>query len=283
MKLLTFKLVPILAIVFALSACQKEKAVTPVKNNTGEVTVDAKELVHDVNNLYANVTRIVEMVGDGSLTGKKASANALLMSCAVLTVDTISMPHTVDFDLGTGCTSEDGTFFSGHLRIEFTDYAIRKNGCRINAIATNWVQGATEYNGNLQIHNTGPNGSSNPEIVMSGTLNMYDHSISQPVNATMNLTHEWVSGSLTEDVEDDALSVTGGITGDNGGGTNFNVNINDPLIISYSSSCVPVYNKGQYTYAVGIDPVETFYYGDGTCDDIGYHIVNGDTTEFTVD
>lgn len=281
MKLLNLKLVAILAVVFALSACQKEKAVTPVKNTNGETITsqEARALVNEVTSLHSGIVSMVHDIYSGN--GKKNSTNAFL-SCGTVIVDSLSSPHTIDIDFGTGCTDENGDFRSGQVHVEYNSEIIRNNGTYMDVTFTHYVDVDREYHGTLGIHNLGPNGGGNPVVELTANLTKYDMVTSETLTANVLFSHEWVTGSATDDNDDDSYLVTGTVTGDDGIGNNFTINVTDPMMVSYAPTCLPVFISGRYTFNLGPHPQEVYYFGDGTCDNIGYQVVNGDTTEFNI-
>jgi hypothetical protein len=282
MKLRTFKIIgaaTIFTAVLALNSCQKEKAVVnTVTNDTPAVNQQSLQ----ITTMFNEVLSVVE----AAKSGNSFKNEGVLSNCAVVTIDSVSNPHSILIDFGTGCVSSDGSFRSGSIQAYYnfdTKSAFKTTtGAYVNATCSAYTIDNIQYNGTANINNDGPNGRGNLEfpIAINATIEDINTSITKSINATTK--YEWLTGNTTSTKDDDQIALSGSYTGVEQSGSNYTVSILQPLIQNRADGCNQYPVAGQLQYQVGTQSAHLIDYGNGTCDDQATETVDGNTTTITL-
>ena len=233
----------------ALNSCQKEKPLDP---QTGS------DLSSGTNALGASQLVIKSL--DNSSNSFKQEDN-LLASCAVVTNDTVSKPHTYTVDYGTGCVGADGVTRSGKVTATYNTTNMRLVNASYIISFQNYVENNEQIGGSVTIQNNGFNGSGNLNYTITLNVPTVVSGVSSTV--TGNLGYEWIAGEGTLSTADDMFSLTGSVTGNDRKGRYSTFTVNTPLISS--SACNNLYVQGTASATQAGQPNKTFNYGSGTC------------------
>lgn len=287
MKLRNFKQLgtaAILTAVLALNSCQKEEVIAPKKPNTtvtppADMTAATFGKVESIQNDLMNLAY--------ALTDPNFNKAQGVLSCATVTRDEVSMPHHAIIDFGAGCTDGDGIMRSGRVDVYYnfsTKGDLRNTaGSQVDATFTNFVQGDVTYSGTATLINQGLNGASHNVFDISVNATVVDASTSKTVSLAGSNAFEFTRGYETGDKSDDALSVTGSLSGDiNGQSYTAAITGGNPLIKYRMDGCSDFYVKGEMVYTYASDPTESVDYGDGTCDDQAVKTINGTPETITL-
>ncbi len=287
MKIQNFKQIgtaAILTAVLALNSCQKEEVLAPKKNNTVKAPTDITAISFGkVDRVQSDVMLLAEALVNGEL--KKEG----VLSCATVTRDEISMPHHAIIDYGTGCTDGDGVTRTGRVDVYYnfsTGVELRNNaGSQINVQFTDFHNGDVAYDGTALLVNAGPNGDLNNVFEIDVNVTFTDQISGDITYMNGGNDFEFTRGYNTHDKSDDALSVTGTITGThNGDAFSTAVTPAKPLIKYRSEGCDEHYVQGEMVYTYASSPTEVVDYGDGTCDNLAMKTVGTDPAqEITLD
>jgi len=277
MELRKFKIIGAAAIftaVLALNSCQKEKALAP---KVTESSTPVTEQNLNVVTTYNEVLTIIE----AARSGRSFKTEDVLNDCAVITIDSISDPHTILVDFGTGCVSSDGIFRSGTMYAEFNVNSKQSfkatTGAYINATMSNYVVDDKRYNGPVNVTNDGPNVRGNLEFPVSMGVTIENIPAGTTASINSSTTFEWLTGSSTGTREDDQLSLIGTMNGVTKDGDSYTASQVTPIIINRAAGCdYPV--SGEMQYQIGSGSVHYINYGTGTCDDEATETVDGNTT-----
>lgn len=282
MKLRTFKIIgaaTIFTAVLALNSCQKEKAVVnTVTNDTPAVNQQSIQ----ITTMFNEVLSVVE----AAKSGNSFKNEGVLSNCAVVTIDSVSNPHSILIDFGTGCVSSDGSFRSGSIQAYYnfdTKSSFKSStGAYLNATCTAYTIDNTKYDGTANINNSGPNGRGNLEFPIAINATIEDVSASTTKSINASTTYEWLTGNTTSTRQDDQLALRGSFNGVEQSGSNYTVTILQPLIQNRGDGCNQYPVAGQLQYQVGSQSAHVIDYGNGDCDDIATETVDGNTTTISL-
>jgi hypothetical protein len=287
MKLRNFKQLgtaAILTAVLALNSCQKEEVIAPKKpTTTVKAPADiAAATFGKVDLMQNDIMKLAYALTDPNF--HKAEG---ILSCATITRDEVSMPHHAVIDYGSGCTDGDGVLRTGRVDVyyNFTTKTELRNtaGASVSVTFTNFAQGDITYDGTAALTNQGHGGDNHNVFEISVNATVTDAAASETVLVNGSNAFEFTRGYETSDRNDDALSVTGSLSGDiNGQSYTAAITGSNPLIKYRMESCNQFYVKGEMVYTYASDPTEYIDYGDGTCDDQAVKTVNGSSQTITL-
>jgi len=287
MKLRNFKQLgtaAILTAVLALNSCQKEEVIAPKKPTT-TVTPPADITAATFGRVDAMQNDLMMLAY--ALTDPNFNKAEGVLSCATVTRDEVSMPHHAIIDFGTGCSDGDGIVRSGRVDVYYnfdTNSELRNNaGSQVSAIFTAFAQGDVTYDGTATLVNQGHGGDFHNVFDISVNATIVDAAASETVSLSGSNAFEFTRGYETGDKNDDALSVTGSLSGDiNGQAYTAAITGSNPLIKYRMQGCDEHYVKGEMVYTYASDPTEYIDYGDGTCDNQAIKTVNGNSQTITL-
>ena len=286
MKLRNFKQLgtaAILTAVLALNSCQKEEVIAPKTPNKTVTPIDfTKATFSKVDELQYNIMAIASAITDpayGKATG--------ILSCATVTKDEISMPHHAIIDFGTGCTNEDGVTSSGRVDIYYnftTKSELRNNaGSEVSVIFSDFSEEGVTFNGTATLTNQGNSGDGKNRFDIDVNLALNDANTGQVTTLNGNNDYLFTRGYETTTREDDALEISGTLSGDwNGEAYSASITPSNPLIQYRMEGCNEFYVKGEMVYSYANQPTEYIDYGDGTCDNLAVKTVDGTPETITL-
>ena len=245
----------ILSILFIYSC---NKTTSDVSSQEAESTLAEKT--------YADVYQISQEADNGSLNSYKTEeASDVMSSCATITRDTISSPHTITVNFGTtNCLCEDGKNRRGAVVISYVGH-YKDTGSVHNISFVDYYVNDNKVEGTKTVTNMGVNaaGYTYFNIHVDGRIIKADGS--GTVIWTSDRVREWISGESTASRRDDIYRVTGSATGTTASGEPFTANITTPLTID--NSCRYRITAGVIENTRSSRGVRTIDYGSGTCDD----------------
>lgn len=269
----------ILTAVLALNSCQKEEVLAPKNNKPVKAPVDMTAVS------FGKVDRIqndIMLLADALTSGDLKMEGVL--SCATVTRDEVSMPHHAIIDFGAGCTDGDGVMRSGKVDVYYnfsTNSGLRDTlNSAINVIFDNFNNGDVVYDGSASLLNAGHTGDNHNIFEIDVNVTFTDTPSGDVTYMNGGNDFEFTRGYETRDRQDDALEVTGTITGThNGDAYTTEVNPAKPLIKYRSEGCDEYYVQGEMIYTYASSPTETVDYGDGTCDNLAMKQVGTDPAQ----
>jgi hypothetical protein len=189
-----------------LNSCQKEalkpKATTSPSSSTAisDPMVSSTALFNQLGGLMFSPSK-----------GKGLTPNLQAMDssgCAVITVDTIDKPHTVQYNYGSGCIGSDGKLRAGIVTVSFDNQDIRV----VNNVWAVTYQGYTmggfaNVNGSISFTNTGTNLNGNLVLAEAGSY--YYSSGSATDTITVGYNYEWIAGETSSPLADLQFKITG--------------------------------------------------------------------------
>jgi hypothetical protein len=208
---------------------------------------------------------------------KSTEGDGILGQCAIVTIDTIAVPHVMTIDFGdTNCLCNDGRYRRGMIHVSFTG-RYHKPGTVITITTDNYYVNDNQVNCIKVIENNGYN----EEGHMVFTIHVNGYIIFANNEGTLNWssdkTREWIEGEETPRIRDDVYLIRGTATGTRPSGITFTKVIIEPLRRELScryfvSGTVEITPEGR--------PVRLLDFGNGECDNLATVTINGRT--FTI-
>lgn len=259
-----------LASMLGLAGCKKDEASQPVSDLTSAAAdfEQGEQIGNDIDRMAddAYLTSTVNLRLAGPV-----DANSIL-SCAVVTRDTVNRILTIDF--GSGCTGNDGRTRSGQVIIQYNGHYFDPGFSR-SVSFNNYFVDSNQVTGTRAITNNGFNGNGN----LTWTIQAQNIRITKPNgyyhewNSTR--TRELVAGLATPNSPmDDVYLITGSGSSMNSHGNSTSVSILLPLRKEMSCHWIV---SGTVEVTPSSHPVRTLDYGNGGCDHFATVTVNGIT------
>lgn len=268
MRTIPFMKGALVAAMFAMSfsACKKED-----KDSESDFTVQSGQLGEN-DNIGADVDAMSdEAYNTGSVSRNGGSDPYSTLSCATVTLDTISNPHVITIDFGTGCTGVYGNVRSGVVTITYSGSYFATGSVRTITFTNYYVNGR-HVEGTRTVTNNGLNSSGNYTWTVQATnmkVTRQDGSYHQ-WNSTR--TREMIAGYGTSTIGDDIYLITGSANGSNNNGNSCTANITTALRKEMACRYI-VSGVIEVTPSTGV--VRTLDFGTGTCDNQATVTKNG--------
>ena len=189
--------------------------------------------------------------------------------CAVITLDSVQKKITIDF--GTGCVSPvTGRTRAGKIVVGY-------NGANY-LVATERTFQFVDYHSRDSVLLNGTFVMNNMTFSANSigyTLTSNDFTFTFPdqkthVLTTFTRTYNISLGANLQDNSDNVTTITGGTTGVNREGENYNLTITSPVTIK--GECTAAYNfypaAGSYDVQIGNKPKFSISWGNGNCDKV---------------
>ncbi len=249
----------------SLSSCKKDDMDSNYYSAYGQATAD--ETYNDAQNIAD------EAAQSGSVSYKDEDANALT-GCAVVTRDTVSVPHVTTIDFGSGCTGADGRTRSGQIIVTY-DGPYRNPGTTINISFNNCFVDGNQVLGTKTIVNGGINSSGHLFFNVSVNGSIVLANGSGTITWTSERVREWIAGENTPNRDDDQYSITGSANGVAANGDEFSASIISPLIRNLAPGCRRHFVSGKVLLERTNRPDRELNFGNGNCDNEATVTVNG--------
>lgn len=279
-----FSLGVVLVGLMAFAACQKNNLSAPDSEAT---LANTNARIDNESNKLEDLVNSIAVVPAPNVPGGKLEGGgiiSLLPSCATVTVDTISNPHSIVIDFGTTpclCDQWDNRYREGIVTVTWTG-GYRQPGTVITYTTTNYARGDAadqmdQISFSKTVTNEGLNDSGNLHyhIVTTGSETTFDGLTS---NWSSDKEKIWLQGEPTPDKGDDVYSFSGSMSGTNANGVSYTGTIVDPLM---KDAC-DWYVSGTVQFTRTNLPDVVLNYGDGMCDDQATITVNGQTKTITL-
>jgi hypothetical protein len=222
-----------------------------------EYSLSVMELVNSINSTY------------------KTEGNDL-PECAIVTIDSVSNPHTCTIDFGTGCVVDSGKTKSGSVYVEYNNTKLGQPGAYAQVTFNNLSDGEIRLNGTFGLTNNGYNGSGNLSFSANVNVAADDLINSSTNNVQANLDIEWTAGKATKTHDDDLFNFTGSFSGTTPSGHTLSIAIMSPLELSRMEGC-DYFTRGVMRIQEAGQPDKYLDYGDGTCDDQAIETIEGNS------
>ncbi len=242
-----------------LNSCQKEavKPKTATTNITDNVFLSSTQLTNQLNSIAFSSTKSEK----GALTPRISAGDS--SACTVITIDTVSKPHTVKYDYGSGCVGSDGNTRSGVLIYSFDNDDIRVvNNTKTITMQSLSINGIT-YDGSISFTNTGTNANGNLVIAQSGSYTMGNGSQSATVN--IDYQYEWIAGESSSPLANCQFKITGNCTASDGSGEIASTTITSPLVKNFKTAGCNYYIQGTVHTSSASKTEDLDYSSPGGC------------------
>ena len=263
----------IVAATMALGSCQRERLDSDFTTASNQAFAD--ESYNDVNNIAD------EAALTGAVFYKTEVENSLLAGCAVVTRDTISIPHVTTIDFGSGCTGIDGKTRRGIIVVTH-DGHYRQAETTVTITFNNYYVNDNQVIGTKTIHNDGVNGNGNFVFTITVNGQIILSNGGGTINWTSQRVREWIAGESTPSRDDDQYSITGLASGTAANGELFTATIVDPLIRNIAPGCRRHFVSGTVLIQRSGKSDKVIDFGSGTCDNLATVTINGVTRTITL-
>ena len=209
-----------------LNSCQKEviKPKVSPTSAAGKNTLASSSLMNELSDMIFSVSGTKNQKGLGQAFNFDDTS-----ACVSTIIDTISKPHTITRDYGSGCTGSDGLTRSGVAIISFNDRDIRIVNNVYSLTLQNYTcSNSPVVNGSISYTNTGYNSNGNLVLAETGTLSSSNGSAYDTLSA--NYQYEWISGAYNSQLSGYQFSVTGGCNLTSSSSDTGSITITSPLI-----------------------------------------------------
>lgn len=200
-----------------------------------------------------------------------------VQSCPTITVDTPNQfPLIMTIDYGSaGCTdSVDGKVRKGKMHVAM-DRPWDSTGCVMTITLDSFYVGAIHFEGTTTITRT-----ANNQFTMALANGHCSKSGATPweIDWNTNKTITWTSG-MTSSQQTQIIEITGTNEGTDRNGQHFTVNVTTPIVRDMSCTWI---TQGVVELTPDGKATRTVDFGNGTCDNRGTIMIEGNTFEFTM-
>jgi len=246
-----------------LTSCKKDKD-DPEDNDTVAVE-DQSHAETEAGKAYEAVDRTLR--GSSNKTGEE-SEGRFLPDCAVVTVDTLSMPRQVTIDFGTTgcvCSNWDGKTRKGKIIATYTG-KYTETGTIITWRTENYFVNDNEHRISKTVENKGKNQAGQPYF----NITVANSIVTPSGTATWQSARvrTWTKGYDTPNTgwdDEYTISEVTPATGKNRKGVGYIVRITKPIM--WKASCAFKLVGGELELTVeGKTDKRTVNYGSGNCD-----------------
>ena len=268
----------------SLNACKKDK--TDKETDTSVAYDHAL-----VDGSFNDAQNIADQASEGSLVFySPISSNDPHLSnvtekssCATITSDTVSVPHTITIDFGTtNCLCNDGKYRRGVIHVSYTDH-YRDPGSIHIITFTDYFVNDNQLLGTKTVTNNGLNGAGNLTFTITVDGQLIKANNGGTVTWTSNRVREWTEGEATPEWSDDVYLITGSSSGTKttsvGVTTNFTATITTALKRALNCHW---FESGVVNVTPENHPTRIIDFGGGTCDDQATVTINGTAHTITM-
>lgn len=268
-----------LALTVILSACKKEETVELQDSDTSAASDHV--LSSTIDNDMTSISDEAGMTYTVSSFKTAGTEGVLAVSCATLTVDSLSSPtKTITVDFGTtNCTCNDGRARRGVLQLTFTG-KYRDSLTVITVKPINYFVNDNQVTGSKTITNKGHNAANHLVYEINSNLQILKAANTGTISWQSTRTREWTAGEGTPSWNDDMYSITGSAFGTTDNGNPFSSIIISPLIRNMSFACRRHFTQGVIEHTPSGKLTRLIDFGNGTCDNIA--LVTIGSSSYTV-
>lgn len=264
--------------------CKKEVSTfTSSKDNDVTAASDnssADAAFNDVQNITDQAASGVLTFYSATYSGDNSHTDATTekSSCAVITHDTISVPHLLTIDFGTtNCLCNDGKNRRGQINVSYTG-RYKDDGSVHSITFTNYFINDNQLLGTKTVTNNGHNASGNLSftVVVDGQMIKADGT-THSWNSTR--VREMLEGESTPEWLDDVYSITGSSSGTACNGNTYTSVITTPLHRALNCHW---FDSGVVEVTPSSKPVRIINYGGGSCDSDATVTISGTSHSITL-
>ena len=270
-NLLTSILIGLMIIAIS-TGCKKE-------TDTIEAIPDMSDVSDEVfaETVFDNIDNIADeaFMGVYGLLKSDDDDGKILDQCAVITHDTISIPHLITIDFGdTNCLCQDGRYRRGMILISYTGHYADSAAMR-NITSEDYFVNDNEVIFTKTITNTGRNelGNLTWSIVADGTI-IFATDMEGNLTWHSERTREWTEGEETYFRWDDVYLIRGDGNSVRPNGESLTKEIIEPIMKKLSCRW---FVSGIVKITPSSNPVRILNYGNGECDRFATVTINGHT------
>lgn len=263
-KITIFALSAIVLTGVYLTSCKKSSTTKDTDVESSENNALAEAQYNDVTTLVDQAALsgdvIVGMAGGNSVNGSDGSLGS---SCATITTDTVTVPHSVTIDFGTSnCLCKDARFRRGKIIASFTG-RYRDAGTVINITFVDYFVNDNQLKGTKTVTNQGFNNAGHPVYKVEVNGQIIKANGAGTITWVSTRSRAWVAGFDTPVWTDDVYSITGSASGTNASGKAYTINITEPLVRKMDCRW---FESGKLDVTPDGEPIRTLDYGNTGCD-----------------
>jgi len=202
--------------------------------------------------------------------------NPNIQSCPLISIDTAnSFPVVMTVDYGASCTDPvDGKVRSGRMFIEYS-LPWDSVGCVMTITLDSFYVGAIHYEGTVVVTR---NANNSFRYVLNNGRCTKGGSAPWEILWATDKTITWTSGSQSSQANQ-VVTITGSNSGTDRNGNTFTATITNALVRDLSCSWI---TQGTVELVPSGKPTRTVDFGNGSCDNRGTIMIEGNTFEFTM-
>lgn len=261
------------------TACKKDTK-EEVKDSDTSAAFD-HVLASNIDNDMINISDEAGRTYSVSSFKTNDTESLLAVSCATVTLDTISSPtKTITVNFGTtNCTCNDGRTRRGALQLTFTG-KYRDSLTVITVTPINYFVNDNQVAGSKTITNKGHNAANHLVYEIISNLTITKAAGAGVINWQSTRNREWTAGESTAIWSDDMYSITGNASGSTSGGSTFASVITSPLIRNMAFSCRRHFVQGVFEHTPSGKLTRIVDFGNGACDNLALVTIGG--TSYTI-
>jgi hypothetical protein len=273
---LTFSGICIMVLLVTFAACKKDN------NNATDVSTEEDSGYAEEQARMEQSFDDAESLSDEAYTNGASALKGgayLLSSCATVTKDTISNPHTLTIDFGTAnCLCNDGRYRRGQIIVTYAG-KYRDSGY-VRTIGFNgYYVNNNQVTGTRQITNMGHNSNGHLYYNISVNGAIVLDSNKGTITQVSTRTRTWVNGENTLVLADDVYEITGSGTLTRPNNTTVAENISSPLIVANNCQWI---KQGIMQLTPQGKATRSLNYGNGNCDNQAVLTVGSKTKTITL-
>ncbi len=262
-----------------LGACRKKDDDEPADSDT---TAAADNSISE--GYFNDANSISDQAAAGNLTSFLSTDNnsderGILSSCATITKDTVSNPHTITVDFGnTNCLCSDGRNRRGIINIAYTGHY--KDSASYHTITfTNYFVDDNQVTGTKTVTNNGHDNSGYLTFTISVNGSIIKANGGGTISWTSNRTRKMIQGETTDIWSDDIYLITGTASGTSAAGNSFTATITSALKVKLDCHHIV---SGVLDLTPSGKPTRTINWGNGDCDNQATVTINGHVYNITL-
>ena len=213
-----------------VSGCKKDEE---PETATKDIYQSDREMMYD-NSIAESSFDDAGNVADEGVTGsletyRLAGVEKVLTSCASITLDTVTVPHSVQIDFGpTDCLCKDGNYRRGIIQVEWMGH-YRDSGATHTITFIDYYLNFNKIDGTKAVTNDGHNAAGNLSFSISVTGSVtidpqYSYNgTGGTITFTSSRTREWIAGEGTLIWWDDIYLIGGTSQGTTTGGLSYSM------------------------------------------------------------
>ena len=269
------------AVSIIFTACRKKEKEDEIDSDTAGASDNAL-----AEGTFNDASNIADQAAGGSLSSYLGAYNngsgerGLLSTCASITRDTVSVPHTFTVDFGsTNCLCGDGRYRRGQIVVSYSGH-YRDSASMHSITFVNYFVNNNQVTGTHSVTNMGHNSNHNLYFNISINASVIKANNGGTITYTSTRVREWVAGESTIVWNDDVYSITGNASGSHSNGHSYTATITSALKVHLNCHWI---ESGVLELVPSGKPTRTIDFGtDGNCDHDATVTINGHVYNITM-